>query len=220
MIQISPSILSCNFAEMGNDCLKMVKTGAEMLHIDVMDGHFVPNISFGVPIIKALRPLTETIFDVHLMITEPHKYVEDFIRAGADIITFHLESDSDILDTIRTIKNADVKVGLSIKPGTPAEKLIPYLPYIDMALVMTVEPGFGGQKFMSDMMRKVKILRSTVEKLELEVDIQVDGGINAETGALAVENGANILVAGSYLFGAEDYNQKVQELRKAVEPAL
>lgn len=220
MIKISPSILSCNFADMGNDCLKMVKTGAEMLHIDVMDGHFVPNISFGVPIIKALRPLTETIFDVHLMISEPHKYVEDFINAGADIITFHLESDSDVLDTIRTIKNADVKVGLSIKPATPAEKLIPYLPYIDMALVMTVEPGFGGQKFMGDMMRKVKMLRSTVEKLELEVDIQVDGGINAETGAIAVQNGANILVAGSYLFGAEDYNQKVKELREAVEASL
>ena len=195
----------------------MEAAGADMIHIDVMDGHFVPNISFGMPVIKSLRPVTNLIFDVHLMISDPLRYLGDFAKAGADMIVFHLESDSDVKATIDEIHRLGKKAGISIKPGTPAEALLPYMKDIEMALVMTVEPGFGGQKFMPDMMEKLRILRAYCQENGLDVDLQVDGGIDLNTAPIAVENGANVLVAGSALFGKPDYTAAVAALRKVCE---
>ena len=195
----------------------MEAAGADMIHIDVMDGHFVPNISFGMPVIKSLRPVTNLIFDVHLMISDPLRYLGDFAKAGADMIVFHLESDSDVKATIDEIHRLGKKAGISIKPGTPAQALLPYMKDIEMALVMTVEPGFGGQKFMPDMMEKLRILRAYCQENGLDVDLQVDGGIDLNTAPIAVENGANVLVAGSALFGKPDYTAAVAALRKVCE---
>ena len=207
-IKISPSALACDLSRLADECQAMYDAGAHMLHLDIMDGHFVPNITFGAPLIKTLRDKSPILFDVHLMISRPDLYIEDFVNAGADIITFHIEADCDIAAALEKIRSFSVKAGLSLKPGTEIEAVLPFIHLVDMILVMTVEPGFGGQSFMADMLPKVQYLRDNYPCL----DIQVDGGLNASTSELAVKSGANIIVAGSYLFGQNDYKKAVREL--------
>ena len=213
MIKISPSILSCDYSKMGEEFKRMKDCGADWLHIDVMDGHFVPNITLGAPIVKCMRKCSDLVFDVHLMISDPKKYIPDFVKAGADIITFHVESDSPVEQTVELIRSLGCKAALSVKPKTPVEVVFPYLDKLSMVLIMTVEPGFGGQSFMADMMDKVKLLRAECEKRGLDMDIQVDGGINEKNAGLAVESGANVLVAGSAIFGSADPKATIASLR-------
>ena len=207
---ISASILSADFACLGDEINRAVSRGCDMIHFDVMDGHFVPNISYGVPVLKSLKKCTDKPYDVHLMISNPIDYVDAFADAGADIITFHVEADSDIAATIEKVKAHGIKVGLTLKPATPAEEVFPYINDIDMVLVMTVEPGFGGQSFMEDCAQKIKVLRQLAPK---DLIIQVDGGINAETGIICREYGANSLVAGSYIYNSDNINGAIESLR-------
>ena len=206
MVTLAPSILAADMLNLGAEIEKIEKSGSKYVHIDVMDGCFVPNISFGIPIIAAVRAKTNLIVDVHAMIVKPDRYIDDFISAGADIITFHLEAleHNEILNAIEKIHAKGVKVGISIKPNTKAEEIVPYLGMIDMVLVMTVEPGFGGQKFMYDMMEKVKFLRDLITENNFNVDIQVDGGINDETIKISKDAGANIFVLGTAFFKSKD----------------
>ncbi|MDD7292656.1 MAG: ribulose-phosphate 3-epimerase [Clostridiaceae bacterium] len=213
MIKISPSILSCDYSKMGEEFKRMEECGADWLHIDVMDGHFVPNITLGAPIVKCMRKCSSLVFDVHLMISDPKKYIPDFVKAGADVITFHVESDSPTGETIDLIRSLGCKAALSVKPKTPVEVVFPYLEKLSMVLVMTVEPGFGGQSFMADMLDKVKVLRAECERRGLDTDIQVDGGINEQNAGLAVQSGANVLVAGSAVFGSKDAKATIASLK-------
>lgn len=215
MIKISPSILSADFVNLERDVKAVAEAGADLVHVDVMDGHFVPNITIGVPVVKSLKKISPIPLDVHLMIEDPLYYAKAFVDAGADILTFHLESESNTLATILMIKDLGCKVGLSIKPKTKAEDIFPYLKDIDMVLVMTVEPGFGGQSFMAEMCPKIKAIKDEIDRQHLNVDIEVDGGINPKTAKLVKEAGANILVAGSAIYGKPDYKEQIELIRNA-----
>ena len=206
MAILSPSILSADYMHFAEDMAQVKKDGAKWLHVDIMDGHFVPNLSFGYSWVKAMRAVTDLVLDVHLMIDTPIKYAAEFCKAGADYLTIHVEADTpeNIDKTLDEIRALGVKPGIVVKPKTPAEAIAPYLPKVDLVLVMTVEPGFGGQTFMADMMPKVKQLRSMLDAVNPGCHLEVDGGVDLTTGEICKENGADVLVAGSAFFGSAD----------------
>ena len=198
---LSPSILSADFANLGRDILEAAKGGAKYLHVDVMDGKFVPSISFGMPVIKSIRSVSDIVFDVHLMIEEPIRYIKEFVESGADIITIHLEACRDTQATIDKIHEMGVKAGLSIKPGTPVESLLPYLDKVEMILMMSVEPGFGGQKYIEASTERIRQVRAMLDERNLSTDLEVDGGINVDNVSVVLNAGVNVVVAGSAIFG-------------------
>ena len=216
MTKLAPSILSADFCTLSNDIAQIEVGGADYIHIDVMDGIFVPNISIGIPVVKSVRRHTQMFLDVHLMIDRPHRYVGAFCDAGADLVVFHVEADEpqDVFAAIEDVKAHGKKVGLAIKPKTPESVLIPYLPLLDLALVMTVEPGFGGQSFMADMLPKITAIRSYLDAHNPACEIEVDGGINPQTAKRCMDAGANVLVAGSAFFHAPDRAAFVRALKQ------
>jgi len=216
MAILSPSILSCDYMNMERDLTQTVKDGVKWLHVDIMDGLFVPNLSFGYSMVKAIRPITEQVLDVHLMIDRPIRYVQQFCEAGADYLTIHVEADTpeNTMAALEKIRSFGVKPGIVVKPNTPAEAIEQYLDKVDLVLVMTVEPGFGGQKFMAHMMPKLKQLRQMLDKVNPECHLEVDGGVDLVTGEVCKENGADVLVAGSAFFGSKDRPAFTQSIEK------
>ena len=217
MIYIAPSLLAANFSTLAEEIKKIEDGGANYLHLDIMDGVFVPNISFGPCVISSIRPVSKLFFDVHLMIMEPIRYIDDYIAAGADSITVHLESCENVREALEHIRSKEVKAGLAISPDTPWESVIPYLDLVDMVLIMTVNPGFGGQSIIYGCLDKVKALRKYLEEHELSIDIQVDGGINEKNVGLAVSAGANVIVAGSAIFKAPRPKLAIANMRGIAE---
>ncbi|MCI6581971.1 MAG: ribulose-phosphate 3-epimerase [Oscillospiraceae bacterium] len=210
---ISASILGADLLHLAEECDRLKANNVDMLHFDVMDGQFVNNISFGLPVLEKLSRYTDIFKDVHLMISDPLKYIPDFVRAGSDMITFHVESNSDADKVIETVKNSGVKCGISVKPGTPVETVYKYLDRVDMVLIMTVEPGFGGQGFIPETAEKIRTLRKYITDNNISIDIEVDGGINEKTVSVVREAGANVLVSGSYLFNASSMADAVASLK-------
>lgn len=215
MIKVAPSILSADFVNLERDIRALKSAGADYVHVDVMDGLFVPNITIGIPVVAAIRRITDLPLDVHLMIDRPLRYVEDFCKAGADLLTVHVEADTEenTITALKCIRENGVKSAISVKPKTSAEAVLPFLPFCDLILVMTVEPGFGGQSFMADMMPKLQTIRSYIDEQNPACELEVDGGINAVTGKICREHGANVLVAGSAYFKAPDPAAFVREIK-------
>lgn len=206
MVKVAPSILSADFVNLERDIRALKETGADYVHVDVMDGLFVPNITIGIPVVAAIRRITDLPLDVHLMIDRPLRYVDEFCKAGSDLLTVHVEADTEenTLAALKRIRENGVRAAISVKPKTPAEAVLPFLPYCDLILIMTVEPGFGGQSFMQDMMPKLKTVRGYIDAQNPACELEVDGGVNTETARICRENGANVLVAGSAYFKAAD----------------
>lgn len=212
MIQVAPSLLSADFAHLGQSVKDVCAAGADLIHVDVMDGHFVPNITFGPMVVKAIKPYASVPLDVHLMMTNPQDFLCDFIDAGADQITLHAEVEQDIVPMLQYIRSRGVKTGLSLRPRTPASILENYLPYLDLVLVMMVEPGFGGQEFLITQLPKIALIHGMIDPSKTV--IQVDGGINDKSAPLCIENGASTLIAGSYIFGSSNWAEAIESLRR------
>ncbi|HOP85068.1 MAG TPA: ribulose-phosphate 3-epimerase [Syntrophorhabdaceae bacterium] len=215
-IKIAPSILSCNFLRLEEDIKKAEDAGADLFHIDIMDGHFVPNITIGPMLVEQVRKITSKPLDVHLMIENPHKFVEEFIKAGADIITLHVETDRHIFRTIEIIKSKGIKAGVTLNPSTPLITLEHIIHEVDLVLIMTVNPGFGGQRYMDVMDEKIKKARNMIDKTKKDIELEVDGGIKATNAKKVVQCGADILVMGTEIFHSTDYKKKIQEVRNII----